>query len=110
MPHFVPQVGKTFSFASFVPKGAGRPENAPAEVGVVANVVRAVVRAIRSTVRRGTVLVVVHPGRAGRTWRSISGKPSARANRGRGTHASALPAMHPIPDFGRESVVTVLFQ
>ena len=51
---------------SFVPQGAGRPENAPAEVRVIAHVVTAVVRAIRRTIRRGTVGVVVHPGRARR--------------------------------------------
>ena len=60
-----------------MPKGAGRPENAPTEVDVVANVVTAVVSAIRTTVRRGTVVVVVDPGRARRTWRNKSGKTHA---------------------------------
>ena len=71
------RLAKLFPLLSFVPKGAGRPENAPAEVGVVANVVRAVVRAIRIAVRRGTVLVVVHPSRASRTRRNKSGKRPA---------------------------------
>ena len=52
-----------------MPQGAGRREHAPAEVAVVADVVTAVVRTVRGTVRRGTVVVVVHPGRARRTPR-----------------------------------------
>ena len=106
MSHFVPQVGKTFThWHCFVPQGAGRPEHAPAEIGVVANVVATVVRTIRRTIGRGTVLVVVHPGRTRRQAEKHSGKPTPRAEpRTREpTHASALTAMQPIPDCGRES-------
>jgi hypothetical protein len=71
MPHFDPQVGETEikNFNSIMPKGAGRPEDAPAEPGVVSDVVTAVVRTIRRTFGRRTVRVVVHPSRPNRNRR-----------------------------------------
>ena len=56
----VPQVSKTF-----VPKGAERPEQRPAEFAVVLNVVRAVVRTVVRAIGRRTVVVVEHPRRGG---------------------------------------------
>ena len=56
--HFVPQVSKTF-----VPQGARPPEQRHPEVGVVLDVVGAVVRTVVRAIGGRIVVVVEHPRR-----------------------------------------------